>query len=219
MLIDTAPPPDLTLTALWDIVEGLSNNDKMPGYSWGISAHECQRGAILALLDNTPCQECYAKKNRMAMPVVQSALGRRLKAYRTNPLWDMAMVRLIQHYATEGWFRWFDSGDLQDTEMLLRIMRICDATPRTRHWMPTREVRYVEAALATRRRPKNLALRLSATFIDGAPPTPLAKRLGVLTSGVSREQRTCPAQDQDGQCKTCRNCWDQRVKHVVYPLH
>jgi hypothetical protein len=29
----------------------------------------------------------------------------------------------------------------------------------------------------------------------------------------------CNAQDQEGQCKSCRHCWDKKIKVVVYPSH
>ena len=40
----------------------LSNPDKMPAYSWGISAKRCITGTKLAEQDGTVCSKCYANK-------------------------------------------------------------------------------------------------------------------------------------------------------------
>ena len=29
----------------------------------------------------------------------------------------------------------------------------------------------------------------------------------------------CNSQDQGGQCKSCRHCWDKKISVVVYPSH
>jgi hypothetical protein len=36
---------------------------------------------------------------------------------------------------------------------------------------------------------------------------------------VSGEGRTCPAPDQDNECKDCRACWDKSVPNVAYGKH
>ena len=37
------------------------------------------------------------------------------------------------------YFRWHDSGDVQDLDHLRRIYEVCKLTPDVQHWMPTRE--------------------------------------------------------------------------------
>lgn len=128
------------------------------------------------------------------------------------------MVDLIGQKEKSGYFRWFDSGDLQDSAMLLDIMQVCSHLPHIKFWLQTREVAFVREALAQHEKPKNLTIRLSATMIDGPAPTDLANRLGVRTSGVVTNGATCPAPQQGGVCGDCRACWDSK-RHVTYKLH
>jgi hypothetical protein len=73
----------------------------------------------------------------MCFPVVQAAQYRRLEAIK-SPLWVGAMALLINSKKSK-WFRWHDSGDIQDVDHLLKIFAVCKLTPDTRHWLPTRE--------------------------------------------------------------------------------
>jgi hypothetical protein len=42
---------------------------------------------------------------------------------------------------------------------------------------------------------------------------------GLSSTVVSGSGRTCPAPDQDNECKDCRACWDPSVKNVAYGKH
>jgi epoxyqueuosine reductase QueG len=33
------------------------------------------------------------------------------------------------------------------------------------------------------------------------------------------KKATCPAPKQDNECKSCRACWDKKVKNVAYLAH
>lgn len=116
------------------------------------------------------------------------------------------------------WFRWFDSGDLQSAHMLQQIMEVCRRTPKTRHWLPTREYGFVRKVTAVHKVPPNLTIRLSAHMRDHQVPTNLLTH-GTVASNVSKTFYTCPAPKQNNQCGKCRSCWDRRVKNVTYKLH
>jgi hypothetical protein len=186
----------------------------MPGPGWSIPAKRCLTGSKLRKIPGSICEKCYALKGRYAFPTVQDALERRLKGFK-NPRWEEAMVFLI---GDTEWFRWFDSGDLQSKEMLQRIMSVCRATPRTRHWLPTREYGIVGQVAESEPIPPNLTIRLSAHMREGQTPRSLL-RPGVTASNVSKSFYTCPAPKQDNFCGKCRKCWDRRVKDVTYKLH
>ena len=51
-------------------------------------------------------------------------------------------------------------------------------------------------------------------MIDQAAPASWANTSTVVTSGA-----TCPAPQQDGQCKDCRNCWNKEIKNISYGQH
>ena len=191
------------------ITGGLSAPSKMPGPAFNLPAVNCITGAKLVKVPGSVCAGCYALKGRYRFPNVQAALNRRLKSL-DHPDWIRAMVVLIDN---APWFRWHDSGDLQGPEHLKKIFEGCKLTPKTRHWLPTREtgmLKLMDPDII----PPNLIIRLSGHMIDGNNST-----FWPWTSSVSTKTKSCPAQDQGNQCKDCRACWDRSVSNVTYPKH
>ena len=191
------------------ITGGLSAPSKMPGPAFNLPAVNCITGAKLVKVPGSVCAGCYALKGRYRFPNVQAALNRRLKSL-DHPDWIRAMVVLIDD---APWFRWHDSGDLQGPEHLKKIFEVCKLTPKTRHWLPTREtgmLKLMDPDII----PPNLIIRLSGHMIDGNNST-----FWPWTSSVSTKTKSCPAQDQGNQCKDCRACWDRSVPNVTYPKH
>ena len=127
-----------------------------------------------------------------------------------HPDWIEAMVALISGHE---YFRWHDSGDIQSVEHLKRIFEVCKRTPDTKHWMPTREARFLRL-MDPDIIPSNLIIRMSSHMIDQGPVT-----FWPWTSTVSSVTKTCPAQDQGNKCMDCRACWDRKVANVTYPKH
>ena len=204
-----------TKKAAKEVVKQLSEPGKMPCFSYSLPAAECNVGSRLRKIENSVCGSCYAHKgNYTRFPEVQKALYRRLKAIY-DPNWIDAMVFLIKD---EKYFRWHDSGDLMNSKHLEDILTVCDRTPNTKHWLPTREYNIVEDVMKHRKSPKNMFLRLSAHMIDQTGPVELAKRLGVLTSEVGTKKYTCPAGDQGGKCLDCRACWTRKM-NITYHKH
>ena len=197
------------------IIISLSKPDKMPGFAYGLPAWECKTGAKLAKVPGSVCAGCYAMKgNYTRFPVIRESQYKRLKAIR-HPLWVKAMTAKINSYAVSKhkYFRWHDAGDVQDLRHLAKIFEICRRTPDIKHWMPTREAwtkKYIDRA------PSNLVIRFSGTMIDQP-----AVKSWPHTSTVSTTpgSRTCPAPDQGGQCKDCRNCWNKEIKNIQYGKH
>ncbi len=196
-----------------EIVGGISRPSKMPGLSIGLPANACKVGAKLRKVSGSVCEKCYTHKGMYSFPVVQQAQARRLKAL-TDPLWVESMIKLI---TGQDYFRWHDSGDIQNTKHLANIIQVCLATPKTHHWMPTKE-----KAIITRWKkkngdfPPNLVVRLSAPMIG------LASKDGGNTSTVHISKpfgHACPAPTQGGICGSCRACWDSSVKNVSYAQH
>ena len=196
---------------------------KMPGPSWGIPVTECLLGSKLRLVPGTVCQSCYASRNNYCYPGVKKLRQDHLRQMR-EPRWVEQMAQKILTEKIE-WFRWFDSGDLQDVAMLANIVAIARATPSTRFWLPTRELcivaDYVQAhcqgVSADVIWPENLVVRLSGNMVDGAAPTGFAHRFGCTVSRVvSTEDYTCTAPKNDGKCGDCRQCWQNSDFEVVY---
>ena len=190
------------------ITGGLSAPGKMPEGSYNLPAAMCPTGAKLREIPDTPCYKCYAFKGRYNFINVRLALARRLESLQ-HPQWVLAMTVLIKG---EPHFRWHDSGDLQSSWHLKRIFEVCEATPETSHWLPTRERKFLP--LNTDSIPKNLIIRMSSHRINQAPI-----KSWPWTSTVSTGDFTCPASKQGNECKSCRSCWDRNVDNVSYPKH
>lgn len=212
-----------TIKALQMQVGSLSNPSKMPGFGYSTPAKDCQTGSKLAKIVNSICSICYAKKGRYVFPNVQNAMQYRLDSLNKID-WIDCMVELIskkQSKLPEGqreFFRWHDSGDIQGVWHLEKIAEIARRLPEINFWLPTREYRFVREWLATATKPSNLQIRLSAYMIDGKPPTELANRLGLTTSGVSENGFNCPAPKQDNSCGDCRACWTSD-ENINYKSH
>ena len=192
-----------------EITGGLSAPNKMPGPSINLPAWNCKTGVKLQAVKGSVCAGCYAMKGRYRFPNVREAMDKRLTAL-TDPRWVDAMVTLI---TGEKYFRWHDSGDIQSIEHLENIFRVCRKTPETQHWMPTREAQFIKR-LNVNQVPRNLIIRMSSHMIDQGPVSFWPWTSTVVTAG-----KTCPAAEQNNECKDCRQCWDRSVKNVAYGKH
>tara|TARA_R100000654_G_scaffold38700_1_gene64448 strand:+ start:1296 stop:1892 length:597 start_codon:yes stop_codon:yes gene_type:complete len=194
-----------------DITGSLSKPSKMPGHAYGLPAKECKTGSKLAKVEGSTCHGCYALKGCYVFKVVQAAQYKRLESIK-HPRWVEAMASQISAKRNK-FFRWHDSGDVQDVEHLSKIFAVCRMTPDTAHWMPTREAwvkKYLDLA------PANLVIRFSATMVDQDAPASWPNTSTVVTKSAAA---TCPAPSQGNACKDCRACWDKSIKNVAYAAH
>lgn len=195
------------------ITGGLSLTTKMPCPSWGISAHRCRIGSVLAQKPGSTCHACYALRGRYRFEAVQRKLEVRYRGL-FNPYWTPAMVFLVRWYA-DRYFRWFDSGDLVDVQHLRNIATVAEHTPDVRHWLPTRETEVVRACPDI---PINLVIRVSGTMIDGRRPKAFERTSTVVSLDPEDGSFLCPAPEQGGCCAKCRACWHEQG-NVAYRLH
>lgn len=209
----------MTIKQAIEFVGGFSSPSKMPCHSYNLPAAACITGAKLAKVKGSICSQCYAMRGNYRFDNVQNAMSRRL-ATISNDNWVYAMSKAIEGWEGSGFFRWHDSGDIQSLAHLEKIAEVARLLPSVKFWLPTREysmvAEYVKKHGAF---PENLTVRLSAYMIDGESPVNLANRLGVQTSGVSRNGFTCPASSQGNKCLSCRACWDKSISNVSYKKH
>jgi hypothetical protein len=204
------------------ITGGLSKPSKMPCPGYSLPAAACKIGSLLAKKLGTACSGCYALKGFYMFPSTQRAMEKRLVAIR-HEKWVEAMSLLINRYsAKSGYFRWHDSGDIQDKEHLSRIAEVCRQTPTIRHWLPTRENRIVREFAKSHKIPENLVIRMSAPLVDRGLKKP-ANGLPFSTihskEDMFKEAHLCPARQQGNICGDCRACWRKDIPHVSYHLH
>jgi len=194
----------------------LSNPSKMPGKSWGIEARAtCPAGAKLAKIPGSVCSKCYAAKGQYQFINVKNAHNVRLEKTK-GPHWASAMVTMI---GSDRYFRWHDSGDLYSYKYLLKIIQVIKATPGTNHWMPTHQHNFIKRYIRENGPlPANLTVRMGAAMIDGKPPITT-----LPTSSVHKENQPigveCGAYKRNGECGSCRKCWNASIKNISYPQH
>jgi hypothetical protein len=234
----------MTTSLAKEITGGLSVPSKMPGFSYNLPATSCTVGQKLRRVKGSVCSKCYALKGRYSFLNVKNAMARRLAGI-DHPRWVEAMIFLI-HQKSEGrgkhnYFRWHDSGDLQSKEHLHAIFRICRATPKVNHWLPTREIGILKGETP----PENLTIRVSAFMIGEVIGEKFSASLvgrGIVNSAVlplskarlerekangetvpsgKRQTWICPATtDADKhECGECRACWKRKVERVIYAQH
>ena len=214
---------------------GFGAPSKMPGLAYGIAATECNVGSKLRNVENSTCADCYALKGRYTIPAgtkggsVAAAHQRRLQAFRDDPIaWQVSIVRDLRAATADTppeqrFFRWHDSGDLQDATHLLAIVTIARACPEWRFWLPTREYALARRLIKSGDLPDNLVVRVSDAMVNGKPPKFATHSSGVYSAkrpyAGTADKPTCPAYKQGGVCGDCRLCWNPDVARVIYPLH
>ena len=209
---------------------GLTQTTKMPCQSYSLPTIACITGFRMREIANSICAMCYADKGnyRKYQNNIEPAQHARLESiamaiadfeYRTT--WIQAMVVSI---GADEWFRFHDSGDIQNIEHLELYAELARAMPKCKFWLPTREYGIVSAFTAQYDIPDNLIIRLSAMFTD--KPVVVPKTLqgvkGIAVSNVHSKKpigTACNAPKQNGECRSCRACWSRKVAAVSYSIH
>lgn len=208
------------LLKAWEAVGGFSQPSKMPCYSYSIPTNKCKVGGKLRNVEGSVCHKCYAFKGFYNYPNAKNALEKRYLSLNDTE-WVANITLLIGSLESSGYFRFHDSGDLQSIEHFENICQIARNLPNIKFWLPTREYGIISSYVKTKKTiPSNLTVRLSAYMVDGPLPIALAKKLNVVSSGVSSTDNfTCPASKQNNYCFNCRFCWDKNVAVVIYKKH
>ena len=199
----------------------LTSTSKMPCKSYSLPTEACKTGYNMSKIEGSICSSCYADKGfyKVYENNIKPAQFARLDSIDS----DFWVSGMISHIGNDSFFRWHDSGDLQSLDHLEKIAAICEQTPNTRHWLPTREYAIIKAFIEKHKIvPKNLTIRLSAMFPD--KPVQIPKSLqnlpGITASNVHTKNplgNACKAPSQGGACLDCRECWTDNV--VSYALH
>lgn len=206
-----------------NIAGSCTKTKKMPSESYSLPAQECITGSKLVNVKGSVCEGCYALKGNYHRfkSNIEPAQYKRLESIK-HPDWVKAMVKLI---GNKPYFRWHDSGDLQSVDHLYKIAEVARQLDRTLFWLPTREYDIVKDFVKNHAIPHNLIIRMSTMMIDQPAKLPrsLTGFANILTSSVHSQKELdgfkCLAPKQEGQCRSCRACWDNKVTNVSYHVH
>jgi hypothetical protein len=213
------------MAALKEFTGGLSSPSKMPSFSYNIPAWECKQGAKLMKVAGSTCSSCYAMKGRYGFPNVKNAMYKRFHLI-SKVMWVEAMVLEIAMTEKSGYFRWHDSGDIQDNSHLDKIVSIAALLPQIKFWLPTREYKILDKYEGII--PQNLVVRFSAHLIDSYKEVSKKQHKSVVVSKETnfdsmelKNSVICHATraDSSHKCESCRACWDADVETVAYLKH
>lgn len=219
-----------------------SRPEKMPGYSWSIPAVQTCPGRVITPDVNgnqAICGICYADTNslkadgkhkrysRYGNPHVQRALQARWQWTLDSLVTESGRDEWVNYmtaalYKVSRWskkeFRIHDSGDFFNPQYATMWQRVIANLPDVSFWAPTRSYRIkrILPVLQNIATLPNAAIRPSALHVDGPLPVIPGLHAG---SGASHGEYTCPASDQGGKCQTCRTCWFDKTREVLYHTH
>lgn len=212
----------MKLKELKEAVGSLSAPSKMPCSGYSIPAKECNVGSRLVGVKDSTCSGCYALKGRYVFPNVENAMYVRYNALmHDTELWAKNMITYIDKYrkGDKNFFRWHDSGDVQNINHLNAINDIALALPHIKFWLPTREIKVVRSwQLMYGQFAPNLIVRISAHMNDAQPNHKITGYAsGVIDKKEDLNGYKCPAPNQGNECKDCRACWT--LETILYHKH
>lgn len=214
----------MTSVSVVQFIPKLSKASKMPCESFSLPAGDtCPTGSKLINVKGSVCYGCYAMKGNYRYDNVKKARAHNQNIINGGDLdsWVTNMVHEIKRTNTTGYFRWHDSGDVQSLDHMMAVIRVAEALPNIRFWLPTLEKKILnEVKHSHRHIPDNLTIRLSTPMINAKP----SKGWGLTSSVTDKktmmvEGELCRSYEQGGKCLTCRTCWDKTVKNVTYLKH
>jgi hypothetical protein len=201
-----------------EFIPKLSKAGKMPCPSFSTPAQACITGAKLAKIEGSVCHGCYALKGNYRFKNVLGLRENNLRSLDNLDDWVLSMIKLIKASDVNGYFRWHDSGDVNSAAHLHAIIKIANALPNIRFWLPTKEKGILNDVRRNTTLPDNLTIRLSMAMIDQAPSgdylTSTVRSKSGLVHGLE-----CQSYSNDGKCGTCRACWDKTISNITYIKH
>lgn len=212
----------------------LTETTAMACWSWSLPAGTTCPGMVARDASDI-CYGCYAMTGCYNYSTTMNAQAARfawlrecMRTQEGRELWVSTMASAINRCATNGYFRWHDSGDIFSAEYCRMIADVCRRTTKVKHWLPTRSWRlpWVDAIRELQTlpnvvvRPSALQFNETAPKIDGLGKGTTAH---LQAGAVPRGHRECPKASSENASKSCeqagcRKCW-QNVSCVSFYVH
>ena len=168
------------------------------------------------------CKKCYAMKGSYSWRSAKALREHNLETLNNNlESFKIDMVKLLNKEKSE-YFRWFDSGDIYDNDLLFAIYEICKNTPSINHWIPTKARELLDQDLwAKLENLDNVTIRYSSPSINGYYQSIHGST--VIQKGQEVDETKifkCPVGlvDERKKCDDCRACWNSD-KVIAYTYH
>ena len=197
----------------------LSKTSKLGTKSWSLQAVETCPGAIGENGALVPaCSGCYATAGCYNFPDTK-----KVRADNKAQWKDESFISdFTKALAKQSHFRWFDSGDMYSIELAEKMYRIMQATPNTKHWIPTRMYKFkkFEDVLNRMKALPNVSVRYSSDEIDGTYTKDLhGSTILPDESYADSDTFVCSAPSQGGKCLDCRACYSKDISVSGYLAH
>ena len=198
----------------------LSKTSKLDNIlSWSLQALETCPGSISssgALVD--ACSGCYATTGCYSFKGTKAVRADNKAAWQEAD-WIDVMVKAL---SKQRFFRWFDSGDMYSLALAEKMLAVMEATPNTKHWLPTRMYKFpkFQAVLKAMQALPNVMVRYSSDAVDGSYTEGLHGSTIVPSADTAPAGVTvCQAYSQGGKCLDCRACYNKDIAVIGYPAH
>lgn len=200
-------------------INHISKTSKMPCKSWSLEAGKTCKGSVNS--DGSvaaACLGCYAKSGTYVFSNVRHVRQDNMLAWQEKG-WEDLMVEELEEVRL---FRWFDSGDIYDIRLLVKIYNIMIRTEHVKHWLPTRMYKFPEFRniLEKMKKLQNVCVRYSSDsvlgqYIDGLHGSTIVPDESYVPTGAF----LCKSYENKGECGKCRACWNKDVKLICYKAH
>ena len=198
----------------------LSKTSKLDNIlSWSLQALETCPGSVSAsgaLVD--ACSGCYATTGCYSFKGTKAVRADNKAAWQ-EASWVDTMVSAL---SKQRFFRWFDSGDMYSLALAEKMLAVMEATPNTKHWLPTRMYKFpkFQAVLAKMQALPNVMVRPSSDAVDGTYTAGVhGSTILPDATSVPAGVTLCRAYENNGKCSGCRACYDKSVPVIGYPAH
>jgi hypothetical protein len=196
----------------------LSKTSKLDGImSWSLQAIDTCPGSSDGNGGLVPaCQGCYATTGNYRFANVKKPREFNREDWKRDT-WVSDMVQALD---SSRYFRWFDSGDMYDLSLAIKILAVMEKTPHCKHWLPTRMHKFIkfqhtiDAMMAL----PNVVVRFSSDSVNGEI-IPGQTTSTIFSDTVPAGAVECQAYQHEGKCNGCRACYNKDVPVIAYKAH
>lgn len=162
------------------------------------------------------CQGCYATTGNYRFANVKKPREFNREDWKRDT-WVSDMVQALD---SSRYFRWFDSGDMYDLSLAIKILAVMQKTPHCKHWLPTRMHKFIkfQHTIDSMMELDNVVVRFSSDSVNGEIIQ--GQTTSTIFSGTVPVGATeCQAYQHEGKCNGCRACYDKTVSVIAYKAH
>jgi len=196
----------------------LSKTSKLDGIlSWSLQAIDTCPGSSDGNGGLVPaCQGCYATTGNYRFANVKKPREFNREDWKRDS-WVSDMVQALD---SSRYFRWFDSGDVYDLGLAIKILAVMELTPHCKHWLPTRMHKFIkfQHTIDSMMALPNVVVRFSSDSVNGEI-IPGQTTSTIFSDTVPAGATECQAYQHEGKCNGCRACYNKDVQVIAYKAH